>query len=93
MRKRAFPPLPTRPRLVLAVYPALLLKDAVFFRFLRANKWEGLAPLPQKKGDLVCRFFNDRLVVVGGMGTESMETVPQVIRQFVEIIAIVLKCH
>jgi len=45
---------------------------------IRANKWEGLAPLPQKKGDLVCRFFNDRLVVVGGMGTESMETVPQV---------------
>ena len=44
----------------------------------RANKWESLSPLPQKKGDLVCRFFNERLVVVGGMGAESMEVLPQV---------------
>ena len=28
MQKRAFPPLPTRPRLVLAVYPALFEKDS-----------------------------------------------------------------
>jgi len=45
---------------------------------VRANKWEDLAPLPQKKGDLVCRFFNDKLVVAGGMGAESMEVLPQV---------------
>ena len=46
--------------------------------FYSANKWEDLAPLPQKKGDLACRFFNGQLVVAGGMGAESMEVLPQV---------------
>ena len=36
----------------------------------------------------MCSFFNDRLVVVGGMGTESMEAVPQVIRQLDKIFAL-----
>ena len=49
-----------------------------FSTYSRANKWEILSPLPQKTADLVCTFFNDRLVVVGGMGAESMEVLPKV---------------
>ena len=39
VQKRAFPPLPTRPRLVLAVYPALLrvAKLKTFFRSTNAS--------------------------------------------------------
>ena len=57
-----------------------------FFFCFRANKWEDLAPLPQKKGDLVCRFFNDKLVVAGGMGAESMEVLPQVHKKCYRIV-------
>lgn len=45
---------------------------------IRANQWDSLSPLPQKKGDLVCEWMGDQLLVVGGMGAESPEAVPTV---------------
>ena len=51
--KRAFPPLPTRPRLVLAVYPAL------FFFYLRLRiSWRGSLPSASRSVYPSVRHFN-----------------------------------
>ena len=57
MQKRAIPPLPTRPRLVLAVYPALFIYIIVISKVLELQHSETTQILDFFKSSLKCSLI------------------------------------